>query len=374
MIGQRGAGRALEGVAMSRIASTQAERRSRRTTLRLAAVLLAACALATATRAQAADDNTVTIVSWGGTTQDAERASVWQPIAKELGITIKEDTISANSDIKAHVDSGANTWDIVDIGSGSAVDFAKQGLLEPLDYKVIDTKGIDPRLAQPYWVGWYYFSTVLAWNKDAFKGAQPTGWADFWDTKKFPGPRSLRNDIFGTLAFALLADGVPVDKLYPLDIDRAFRKLEEIRPAVKVWWQSGSQSVQLITSGEVNFISLWNARALVAAQTGNVGFTYNQGELDFETLVIPKGAPHAALAQKVISRIISAKLQASFAKALHYGPVNEQAFADGLIPADDAKLLPSSPENKKVQAVLDPSWWLEHQADVTERFQNFLQK
>jgi putative spermidine/putrescine transport system substrate-binding protein len=359
---------------MSRMVSTLAARRTRRVTSRFAAVLLAACAMATAPRAQAADDKTVTIVSWGGTTQDAERASVWQPIAKELGITIKEDTIANNSDIKARVESGANTWDIVDIGSGSAVDFAKQGLLEPLDYKVIDTKGTDPKLAQPHWIAWYFFSTLLAWNKDAIKGEQPTGWADFWDTKKFPGPRSLRNDIFGTLAFALIADGVPVDKLYPLDIDRAFHKLEEIRPAVKVWWQSGSQSVQLITSGEVNLISLWNARALIAAKTGNVGFTYNQGELDFETLVIPKAAPHAALAQEVISRIISADREAAFAKALHYGPVNELAFADGRISAEDAKLLPSSPENRKVQAVLDPTWWLEHQAEVSERFQNFLQK
>ena len=349
-------------------------RHVRRAASLFGAALLATTCLATANAARAADDNTVTIVSWGGTTQDLERSSVWEPIAKELGITIKEDTLSSDSDIKAHVESGANTWDIVDIGSGSAVNFAKQGLLEPLDYKVIDTKGTDPKLAQPNWVGWYFFSTLLAWNKDAFKGDQPTGWADFWDTKKFPGPRSLRNDIFGTLAFALLADGVPVDKLYPLDIDRAFRKLEQVRPSVKVWWQSGSQSVQLITSGEVNFISLWNARAQVAAKTGNVGWTYNQGELDFETLVIPKGAPHAALAQKVISRIISADREAAFAKALHYGPVNESAFEGGRIPAEDAKLLPSSPENKKVQAVLDPAWWLEHQQEVSERFQNFLQK
>jgi putative spermidine/putrescine transport system substrate-binding protein len=223
-------------------------------------------------------------------------------------------------------------------------------------------------------VGWYYFSTLMAWNKDAIKGAQPTGWKDFWDTKNFPGPRSLYNDAFGTLEFALMADGVPIDKVYPLDVDRAFRKLEEIRPALKVWWKSGAQSVQLITSGEVNFIPMWNARAMVASQTGNVGYTYNQGILDFETLVIPKGAPHAALAQKVIARIVAADHEASFARALHYGPANALAFEGGRIPEDDAKLLPSAPENKKLQAVTDPTWWLEHQEAVTERFQNFLQK
>ncbi len=118
--------------------------------------------MALSSSAQAAEDNTVTIVSWGGTTQDLERTSVWQPIAKELGISIKEDTIGANSDIKARVQANANTWDIVDISSGAAVDFAKQGLLEPLDYQIIDTKGTDPSLVQPDWVGWYYFSTLMA--------------------------------------------------------------------------------------------------------------------------------------------------------------------------------------------------------------------
>ena len=113
---------------------------------------------------------------------------------------------------------------------------------------------------------------------------------------------------------------------------------------------------------------------MVAAQTGNVGYTYNQGILDFETLVIPKGAPHAALAQKVIARIIAADHEASFARALHYGPANALAFEGGTDPGEDAKLLPSAPENKKVQAVTDPAWWLEHQDAVTERFQNFLQK
>ena len=76
----------------------------------------------------------------------------------------------------------------------------------------------------------------------------------------------------------------------------------------------------------------------------------------------------------MIGRIISADHEATFARALHYGPANALAFASGRIPEEDAKLLPSAPENKKLQAVTDPAWWLEHQEEVTERFQNFMQK
>jgi putative spermidine/putrescine transport system substrate-binding protein len=336
---------------------------------------LAACVAGLVAPAAArADDQTVTIVSWGGRTQDLQRDSVWTPIAKQLGITIKEDTLSQNADIKAHVGAGGVTWDIVDVGSAGCVDYAKQGLLEPLDYSVIDTTGTDANLTQKYWVGWYFFSTILAWNKDAVKGAQPTGWTDFFDTKKFPGPRSLRNDTAANIEFALLADGVAPDKLYPLDVDRAFKKLATIKPELKLWWQSGAQSVQLIQSGEVDYISVWNARAKEAQKGGNIGYTYNQGVLDFECLLIPKGAPHKALAQKVINGIISADREAAFATALGYGPVNAQAFEGDRIPAAVAKDLPSAPDNKKVQAVVDPAWWLEHQAAVTERFQDFIQQ
>jgi putative spermidine/putrescine transport system substrate-binding protein len=347
------------------------EHRSRVTRSRLlAAILMAACLPLSA---RAADD-TVTIVSWGGRTQDLERENVWKPIAQQLGITVKEDTLSQNADIKAHVEAGGVTWDIVDVGSSGCVDYAKQGLLEKLDYSVIDTRGTDASLVQPNWVGWYFFSTILAWNKDTVKGKQPTGWTDFFNTKDFPGPRSLRNDTAANLEFALLADGVAPDKLYPLDVDRAFHKLATIKPELKLWWESGAQSVQLVQSGEVSFISVWNARAKEAQKGANIGYTYNQGVLDFECLLIPRGAPHKALAQKVISLIISADREAAFANALGYGPVNEQAFENGRIPEAVARELPSSPENKKLQVVVDPAWWLEHQAAVTERFQDFIQQ
>lgn len=340
----------------------------------LRSLVLASVAAVLVPLAARADEKTVTIVSWGGRTQDLERDNVWTPIAKQLGITVHEDTIGQNADVKARVQAGGVTWDIVDIGSAGCVDFAKQGLLEPLDYSQIDTKGTDASLAQKNWVGWYYFSTILAWNRDALKGAQPTGWADFFDAKKFPGPRALGNDTSSNLEFALLADGVAPDKLYPLDVDRAFRKLATIKPDIKVWWQSGAQSVQLVQSGEASLISLWNARAKEAQKGANVGYTFNQGVLDFECLLIPKGAPHKELAQKVINGIISADREAAFANALGYGPANALAFEGGRIPADVAKALPSSPENKKLQAVVDPDWWLEHQAAVTERFQEFIQQ
>src|SRR5262249_38150551 len=70
------------------------------------------------------------------------------------------------------------------------------------------------------------------------------------------------------LIFALLADGVPADRLYPLDIDRAFKKLDRIKPHIKVWWREGNQSQQLIRDGELDMMSIWNGRASELKEAG----------------------------------------------------------------------------------------------------------
>jgi len=86
--------------------------------------------------------------------------------------------------------------------------------------------------------------------------------------KKFPGRRALRNHPIATLEAALMADGVAPDKLYPLDVDRAFRKLEEIKPNVTVWWTSGAQSAQLLTTAEVDMVMAWNGRITALTKEG----------------------------------------------------------------------------------------------------------
>jgi hypothetical protein len=99
------------------------------------------------------------------------------------------------------------------------------------------------------------------------------------------------------LEAALLADGVPRDKLYPLDVDRAFKKLEEIKPNITVWWTSGGQSAQLLHDGEVDMTMIWNGRAsAVMKDDPDVAFTFNDGILQNTQLCILKNAPVAGIA------------------------------------------------------------------------------
>ena len=335
----------------------------------VATAMLVASGMSTNVQAQ----DSFMVVSWGGVYQDAERFALFQPAAEELGIEITEDTLSGMADIRLQVLSGEVTWDIVELGSASCVQGANEGLFEKLDFDVIDVDGMAQGTYDDHWVGVMYYSTVLAWNTDKFGDRGPRNWVDFWNVAKFPGSRSLYNSAGSMLEVALLADGVPIDQLYPLDVDRAFKKLEEIRPHVDVWWTSGAQSAQLIKDGEVDMIALWVSRVIGAMNDGaHADYTFNQGMLDFGCFVIPKGSKKKDLAMKVLNKFVSPSLQANLPQHIDYGPVNAKAFETGKISPETTATLNSSPTNVKLQYVYDVKWWAENGPAMQERWDEFM--
>src|SRR5262249_1097942 len=155
--------------------------------------------------------------------------------------------------VKAQVQSGRYEFDMTAINSMQWLRAVREGLAEPIDWAGVhkDKGPADPVGA----AGQGHSASTHGTNPCTRRARSPNGgpknWADFWDVRKFPGNRGLCiSDPPRTLIFALLADGVPREKLYPLDLDRAFRKLDEIKPHIKVWWREGNQSQQLLRDGE----------------------------------------------------------------------------------------------------------------------------
>jgi putative spermidine/putrescine transport system substrate-binding protein len=222
------------------------------------------------------------------------------------------------------------------------------------------------------------FSNVLAWNTKTYGDKGPQNWADFWDVKKFPGKRSYRKGVAGSLEPALMADGVPPEKVYevlsaPGGIERAIRKIKELKPHIAVWWASGAQHAQLMKDGEVDMITGWNGRFDVVAKDGaKVAYTFNQGILDYDCFGVPKGAPNKALAMKFLAEISKPQYQAEFTKYITYGPTNKKAYEGGAIPAAYAKTLPSHPDNAAKQIVIDLNWYIKNEARASELYQNML--
>jgi putative spermidine/putrescine transport system substrate-binding protein len=302
----------------------------------------------------------VTFVSQGGAYQEAQTKAILDPAAKALGITIKQDSSAdAYPVIKTQVQAGKVYWDLNDMAAAYCVRGIKEGLFEKLDYSLIpNAKDLDPQFRNDFYTGYITYSTVLAYSTERFGSNAPKTWADFWDVKKFPGRRSLRNNAKPSLEAALLADGVPANKLYPLDVDRAYKKLEQIKPHINVWWTSGGQSTQLLRDGEVDMIGLWNGRAGAAINAGaKAVYHYNQGILEYTCLSVLKGSPNKVNAMKLLNEAIKAENQARLPLLIDYGPINLKAFDSGVIPANVAEKLPTSPKNYASQALLSPDWW-----------------
>ncbi|HLI10001.1 MAG TPA: ABC transporter substrate-binding protein [Alphaproteobacteria bacterium] len=325
-----------------------------------------------------AADNELTVVSFGGAYQDAQSKALFQPAAKALGITVKEETYTGIADLRLKVKAGAVTWDVVASGSGSAARAGAEGILDKLDYKVINVSDFYPGLAQPYCVGGDVFSTVMAWNTKTYGNKGPQSWADFWDVKKFPGKRAYRKSVAGALEPALMADGVPPDKVYevlssPGGIARAIKKIKELKPYIAVWWSSGAEQAQLMKDGEVDMITGWNGRFDVAAKDGaKVAYTFNQALLDYDCYAVPKGAPHAALAMKFLAEISKPQYQAALTKYITYGPSNKKAYDGGMIDPAYARTLPSYPANEAKQLRIDLDWYIKHEKEAAEAYQNML--
>src|SRR4051812_44802683 len=156
-------------------------------------------------------------------------------------------------------------------------------LLMPLDFNIINVSDIPRELVTLFSVGFLITGWALNYSTKAFQAGQgPQGWADFWDPGKFPGPRGMFNGAPQSLEFALIADGVPKDKLYPLDIPRAFKSLDRLKPVVKVWWPNVTQAGVLFKSGEI-VMSPWTRGADATRGGEPLTLTYNEACMQAES-------------------------------------------------------------------------------------------
>ena len=344
---------------------------TRRRILHGAGALAVAGMMPLAARAQSKQ---IVVSDPGGPYTTAYREAFYDPFEKATGIKVVSVARESQpvAQFAAMVQTKNYVWDVTTLTLSADIPFLEaKGLLEPIGLKASDYPDIMPEAITPNWLGVDVYSTVLAYRADKFKDNGPKSWADFWDVKKFPGRRCLRRSPLDTLEQALLADGVPLDKLYPLDVDRAFKSLDRIKPHINIWWTSGAQAMQAIQSGDVDMISTWNGRAQAAKDAGApVTIVWNHGLYSIEGWGIPKGTPRADAAKQFVRFCADAKRQAVLTQTLAYGPTNKQAFES--IPKDRAALLPTAPQNIKDMRLPSPQWWEANRQKVTERFNSWI--
>ncbi len=246
-----------------------------------------------------------------------------------------------------------------------------EGLIEKVDRAAVKADQLPPQIVREHGITSYALATTIVYRKDRFPNGGPQSWADFWDIKRFPGSRSLQDLPYSCLTYALLADGVPIDQLYPLDIDRAFNKMNAIKPHIKVWWTQGSQSQQLIRDGEVDIIAMWSARAVdLIDDKVPLEIVWNGAEIWNSNLIVPKGDPRAKLAWEFCNFVARPKPQADFVTLLPYGPINPAARA--LVSEARLRQTPTWPENEKISYRQNAEWLAPRLPKIRERWSQWI--
>ncbi len=327
--------------------------------------IVKAAAIAGAMFATGASAQEMVFTSWGGTTQDAQGKHWAAPFTEATGINVVMDGPTDYGKIKAMVEADATAWDVVDVEFDWAIQAGQQGLLEPLDFSVIDKAALDPRFVSDFAVGSFYYSFVLGYNPANFADAKPATLADLFDTAKFPGKRTFYKwSAPGVIEAALLADGVTPEGLYPLDLDRAFAKLDTIKGDI-IWWEGGAQSQQLLASGEAPIGFFWNGRlAALQADGMDVGISWDQNITAADALVVPKGTKNKEAAMKYIAAATGAEAQAAFAAETGYAPINTGSAAL----MDEAIRATLPDQQTAVQINADMAYWAAHRDEIGNRW------
>ncbi|HEY4250654.1 MAG TPA: ABC transporter substrate-binding protein [Roseomonas sp.] len=337
---------------------------------RLLGGAIAAPFIFTAGRAFAADQ--ITAADVGGAPGTAMRNAFYDPFERETGIKVVG--VAHESDptvqFRLAVDSRSYIWDLCMVTPAHVQSLTRpRPYLEPLNLQGVP--GLIDGMLTADWCGFSVFATILAYRTDKFGENGPRSWADFWDVEKFPGRRSLYRGANGPIEAALMADGVAPRDLYPLDVNRAFRKLDQIKRHINVWWSSGAQNTQILQSGEVDMADSWGARAYAAIAAGApVKMCWDQGLYSTDGWSILRGTPRADLARRFIQFCMKPEQQAIYSSQVANGSSNQLAYQ--FIPAERAALLPTSPANLRGLGPVDNAWWAANRARVGERFQDWL--
>ena len=355
-------------------------------------VAIAAMSAFTAGSAVASD---LTVVSWGGAYTKSQVEAYHKPWMAKTGKTIvSEDYGGGIAEIKAQVESGNVTWDVVDVELSDAIRACDEGLLEEIDHSTLPAAPDGTPAADDFLPGTLHdcavsniiWSSVYVYDSSKVRNWNaPKTMADFFNTDAYPGKRGMRKNPKVTLEFALIADGVPTSEVYDVlgteeGVARAFAKLDTIKDDI-VWWEAGAQPPQLLADGEVIFTTAWNGRVFnaVAAEDQTFEMVWDGQIYDLDLWVIPKGSKNKEAALDFVAFSTATEQLAAQASWISYGPARASSVAQIGTYHDNPAInmadhMPTAPGNFKNALQNDFEFWADNADELNERFNSWLAK
>jgi putative spermidine/putrescine transport system substrate-binding protein len=314
------------------------------------------------------------VSTYGGSWMDAAKKAYGEPFERETGWQINwvaEVPAAQFAKLKAMKETGHIERDVVEIEGRNFFRGRDLGYFEPVDYAAVPVKDYIQEAVDQFGIGSQLWGYGLAWStRNVSADRAPKTWPEAFDVNRVPGRRGAFVDAWGNLEAALLADGVPRDKLYPLDVERALRKFDQIKRHI-TWWKGGAHHTQLLVDGEVDVMSPGLPHRAFAAKTegARVEAIWHHGLLTLERFVVVAGTKKRDAAMKFLAAVARPENQAKFSLALLTGPSNQKAYDH--IPADKRGLLATAPAYRDTVVFLDNKWWAQNAAQVEERWQSW---
>ena len=341
--------------------------------------------------ASAVQAKELTVVSWGGAYTKSQVEAYHKPYIAKTGVKINsEDYNGGIAEIKAQVEAGNVTWDIVDVELSDAIRACDEGLLETIDHSTLPAGADGTPATEDFIEGTLYdcavanivWSTIFAYDTSKIADG-PKTMADFFDTAKFPGKRGLRKGAKVNLEFALMADGVAAKDVYSVldtaeGVDRAFAKLDTIKDDV-VWWEAGAQPPQLLADGEVAMTTAYNGRIFnaVAGEGKPFEIVWDGQVWDLDLWVIPKGAKNKDKALDFLKFSTATEQLAAQASWISYGPARKSSAPMVGTYATDPSIdmgpqMPTNPTNLSNAVQNNFEFWADNSDQLNERFNAWL--
>ncbi len=335
---------------------------------------LAAGAAVLALSATTAGARDLTVVSFGGTFQDAQRELFFKPFSEKIGKPVLDEAWEGGYGVlQSKVKAGQPNWDVVQVEAEELALGCADGIFEKLDWEKLGGQdSYIPGGASDCGAGHIVWSVAIAYDGNKLTEAQPQSWADFWDVEKFPGKRGLRKTAKYALEAALMADGVAKEDVYatlatPEGVDRAFAKLDALREHI-VWWEAGAQPLSMLQTGDVVMSSVYNGRITGLNQTEgtNMKLVWNESIYAVDSFVVLAGAENKDAGMDFIAFANAPENLSKLPAKIAYGlPV--KAAADMIAPELGVNL-PTQADNLAVSLNLDVNYWVDNSEELTERF------
>ena len=317
----------------------------------------------------------LSFVSFGGSYGDAVGKHLVKPFEKESGLMVQHGVNQALAPVKIQVLSKNVQWDLVELAGGDFLTGLREDLFEPVDTSIVKTDKVPAFARHRFGIEFALFLSGMGYDQRKIADADaPRTWADFWDVNRYKGMRGLNKHVSDapTLELALMAAGVPVDKLYPLNLELAFDSFRKLGMRNIHWMDNNQEPVNFLNQQLGPLTQIASGRVAIANSKGaKIGFVYNQLQLNGDYLVVPKGSKNKEAAFRLMNFILNNdKAAVDWMTETTYTLSNERAVA--MMPPDIASKLPTSPAMQGKYFQKNFQWWGDNGPATTVKFQQFI--